>query len=139
MSRVYGRTTDVLTGAKTWWTVTTDQNGFNDSVNVTWLAQVCKLNLGESPFFADWGIPAHESIMTQIFPDLFMIRIQQRFAPYFASLLMTLAPIAQGSADSYAAGQDGAPAPNYNINILTNYGARVGIQTKPDYPQVQPI
>lgn len=139
MSRVYGRTQDVLTGAKTWWTVTTDINGFNDSVNLTWLAQVCKLNLGESPFFADWGIPAHESIITQVFPDLFLTRIQQRFSDYFALCLLSIVPIEQGSPESFAAGQDGAPAPNYNINVLTNYGSRIGVQTRPGYPQEQPI
>jgi hypothetical protein len=44
--RVFGRTQDILTGAKTWWVVTTDVNGFNDSVYLTALAQVIKLNLG---------------------------------------------------------------------------------------------
>lgn len=137
--RTYGRTQDVLTGKKTWWVVTTDMNGFNDSVYITALAQVIKLNLNESPFFADWGIPAHESVITQVYPDLFLVRIQQRFAPYFASVLLSIAPITQGSADSFAAGQDGAPAPNYIIDVLTNYGARVGVQTRPGYPQEQPI
>lgn len=137
--RTYGRTQDVLSGAKTWWIVTTDPNGFNDSVYLTALAQVIKLNLGESPFFADWGIPAHESVITQIYPDLFMARIQQRFAPFFASLILQATPIAQGSAESYAAGLDGAPAPAYQINVLTNYGSRIGISVRPDYPSEQPI
>lgn len=133
--RTYGRTVDVLTGKKTWWVVVTDVNGFNDSVYLTTLAQVCKLNLGESPFFGTYGIPAHPSVVTQIYPDFYMVRIQQQFAPFFASLVMTPTPIAQGAADS----DDGRPVPAYNINVLTNYGSRIGVQTKPGYPQVQPI
>lgn len=137
--RVFGRTRNVLTGKKTWWTVTTDANGFNDSVYLTALAQVVKLNLGESPFFGQYGIPAHESVVTQIFPDFYLAYTQQQYSGFFASLLLTPAPIAQGSADSFAAGQDGAPAPRYNISVLTNYGARIGVTVAPDYPVEQPI
>jgi len=133
--RTYGRTRDVLTGAKKWWLITTDANGFNDSVYLTTLAQVCKLNLGESPFFANYGIPAHPSVVTQVYPDFFMVRTQQQFSSFFASLIMTPAPIAQGSADS----DDGRPVPAYNINVLTNYGSRIGVQTAPGYPTEQPI
>ena len=136
--RTYGRTVDVLTGKKTWWVVTTDSNGFNDSVYITTLAQVCKLNLGESPFFANYGIPAHPSVVMQIYPDFYMIRTQQQFVPYFTSLIMTPAPIRQGSADSYVYG-DGRPIPAYNFQVLTNYGAIVGVSTAPGYPQEQPI
>jgi len=137
--RTYGRTQDVLTGRKKWWVVTTDPGGFNDSVWLTDLAQVCKLNLGESPFFADYGIPAHPSVVTQIYPDFFMARIQQQFASHFASLILTPLPVAQGSAESYAADQGGAPAPRYYINVLTNYGARIGVRVAADYPTEQPI
>jgi len=133
--RTYGRTRDVLTGAKKWWIVTTDANGFNDSVYLTTLAQVCKLNLGESPFFANYGIPAHPSVVLQIYPDFYMVRTQQQFAGYFASLIMTPAPISQGAADS----DDGRPVPAYNISVLTNYGSLIGVTTAPGYPQQQPI
>jgi hypothetical protein len=133
--RTYGRTRDVLTGKKTWWLVTTDSNGFNDGVYLTTLAQVCKLNLGESPFFSNYGIPAHPSVVLQIYPDFFMVRIQQQFTPYFASLILTPAPIAQGAADS----DDGRPVPAYNISILTNYGSMIGVTTAPGYPVQQPI
>jgi hypothetical protein len=133
--RTYGRTRDVLTGAKKWWIVTTDTNGYNDSVYLTTLAQVCKLNLGESPFFANYGIPAHPSVVLQIYPDFYMVRTQQQFAPYFASLILTPVPIAQGAADS----DDGRPVPAYDINVLTNYGSQIGVQTAPDYPLDQPI
>lgn len=137
--RVYGRTQDVRTGEKTWWTVTTDAGGFNDSVYLTALAQVVKLNLGESPFFAQYGIPAHEAVVTQIFPDYYLAFIQQQYAGYFASLLLVSQPVTQGSADSFATGQDGAPAPRYMISVLANNGARIGVTVAPDFPTEQPI
>lgn len=129
--RTYGRTQDVLSGVKTWWTITTDINGFNDSVYLTALAQVCKLNLGESPFFGTWGIPAHQSVVTQLYPNYYMARIQQQFSGYFASLLLTPLPD--------AIDDGGRPAPAYNINVLTNYGSRIGVKTRPGYPIEQPI
>jgi hypothetical protein len=137
--RTYGRTQDVLTGKKKWWVVLTDNNGFNDSVWLTTLAQVCKLNLGESPFFANYGIPAHESVVTQIFPNFFLARTQQQFASHFASCIVTPLPVGQGTADSEATGQEGRPAPRYYINVLTNYGSRIGVRVRPDYPREQPI
>lgn len=129
--RTYGRTVDVLSGKKTWWVVTTDMNGFNDSVYLTALAQVCKLNLGESPFFGTWGIPAHQSVVTQIFPNYYMARIQQQFSGYFASLILTPIPD--------AVDDDGRPSPAYNISVITNYGSRIGVSTRPRYPIEQPI
>jgi hypothetical protein len=129
--RTYGRTRDVLTGKKTWWIVTTDGNGFNDGVWLTTLAQVVKLNLGESPFFANYGIPAHPSVVTQIQPDFFMARTHQQFLPYFASLVLTKQPD--------AVDDDGRPAPSYYISVLTNYGSRIGVRTAPGYPLDQPI
>jgi hypothetical protein len=137
--RTYGRTQDVISGKKKWWVVTTDQGGYNDSVYLTDLAQVLKLNLGESPFFANYGIPAHESIMTQVFPDFYIARTQQQFAGYFASLIVTALPVQQGSADSFATQQEGASAPRYYLNVLTNYGSRIGVHVRPGYPVEQPI
>jgi hypothetical protein len=129
--RTYGRTQDVLSGKKKWWVVTTDIGGFNDSVMLTALAQVIKLNLGESPFFADYGIPAHPSVVMQIFPDFYMARTQQQFSGYFASLILTSQPDAVDN--------DGRPAPSYLINVLTHYGSLIGVFIKPDFPTQQPI
>src|ERR1035438_1409529 len=73
--RTYGRIYDqpptpaYPNGSPRWVVVTTDPNGYNDMVFLTTLAQVFKLNLGESPKFADWGIPARASVMQQIAPD----------------------------------------------------------------------
>jgi hypothetical protein len=86
--RTYGRTYDEE-GNSTWVEVTTDSNGFNDAVYLTAIAQVIKLNLNESPFWANWGIPQIQTIVTQVFPDYYMTQIQQQFAQYFASLTIT--------------------------------------------------
>jgi hypothetical protein len=115
MLRVYGRTRDTLTGAKTWHTVVTDQRGFDDMVFLTNLVQVLKLNLGESPFFADWGIPAHESVVTQIYPDYYVALTQQRFASHFMSLLLEKRPDTRD--------ETGRPSPTYHFEAVTNYGA----------------
>lgn len=129
--RVYGRTQDVLTGDKTWWVVTTDPGGFNDSVYLTALCQVIKLNLGESPFFGNYGIPAHPSVVMQIYPDFYMARTQQQYAQFFASLIISSQPD--------AVDEDNRPAPSYAVNVLTNYGSIIGVRVLPGYPLNQPI
>ncbi|OYV47662.1 MAG: hypothetical protein B7X10_04325, partial [Burkholderiales bacterium 21-58-4] len=67
-----------------WVEITTDANGFNDNVYLTTLAQILKLNLGESPFWANYGIPQYQTIMTQVFPDYYAMQTQTQMAPYFA-------------------------------------------------------
>jgi hypothetical protein len=115
--RTYGRTQDVLTGKKTWVEVTTDANGFDDMVWLTTLAQCCKLNLGESPFWSDWGIPAYASVVTQVHPNFYMTLMQQRFSGHFMNLLM--------QRNDNAPDADGRPSPFYTFYVLTNYGAEL--------------
>lgn len=117
MLRTYGRTRDTLTGEKTWRTVVTDRHGFDDMVWLTTLAQICKLNLGESPFFADWGVPARESVVMQIFPDFYVQLIQQRVAPHFMSLMLEHRPDAMDEL--------GNPTPHYHFEAITNYGSTI--------------
>jgi hypothetical protein len=105
--RTYGRVTDEYDNKK-WVVVTTDANGFNDNVYLTTLIQVLKLNLGESPFFGNYGIPARPSVVQQVFPDYYVQTTQQQFAQYFASLIVA---------------KVSAPTPIYNINVVTHYGA----------------
>lgn len=105
--RTYGRIPDGAGGLK-WVEVTTDPNGYNDMVYLTTLAQVFKLNLGESPFYADWGIPAKASVMQQIAPDYNMVLTQQRFAPQFASLIVI---------------KLSNNPPTYQVNAITKQGA----------------
>ena len=106
--RTYGRIINP-DGSKTWVVVSTDANGYNDSVYLTTLAQVLKLNLGESPFYANFGIPQYQSVMTQVFPDFYVMQTQQQFSPFFASLAINKQP--------------GATSPTYAVNALSHSGA----------------
>lgn len=108
--RTYGRITNP-DGTKTWKIVETDANGFNDAVWLTTLCQVILLNLNESPFFANFGIPAEQSVIQQVQPDFYIARIQQQFSQYFASLIIAKVP--------------GALNPTYRIAVTTNQGSKV--------------
>lgn len=105
--RVYGRTFNE-DGTYVWTVVETAPDGDNSAVYVTALIQCLLLNVNESPFYAMDGIDGQQSVMTQIFPDFYMNRIQQRFAQYFASLVLSKLP---------------SPTPTYNIAAVTNAGA----------------
>lgn len=108
--RVYGRTTDVLTRAKTWRVIETASDGTNDYVYLTALAQVYKLNLNESPFYANMGIPARQAVQQQIAPDYYVYYIQQKYSQYFASLVV------DKTADS---------PPTYRVFVITNFGVTI--------------
>ena len=110
--RTWGRITNP-DGSRTWTEVSTDANGFNDYVYVTTLIQTLLLNLAESPFYADRGIPAQQSVQTQIPPDFYIAYTQQIFAPYFANLVV---------AKIKAVDTDGVPYPAYAVNALTHTG-----------------
>lgn len=90
--------------------VETDSAGFNDAVMLTTLIQCLKLNLGESPFYADYGIPAKQSVVQQLFPDYDVSKTQQQFASQFASLLIS---------------KEENPTPTYRVNITTNLGSQL--------------
>lgn len=103
--RTYGRDQDGK-----WTTVTTDANGFNDSVWLTTLVQNLKLAPQESPFFANNGIPANGSVIQQILPTFYVNRMQQQFSGYFSSLQLTLTEI---------------DPPVYTISAITNSGSKI--------------
>lgn len=107
--RTYGRLPND-DGTKRWVEVQTSVDGFDDYVRLTELCQVCLLNKNESPYYADWGISAKNAVIMQIAPDLDMMLIQQRFAPYFASLTISKLP---------------ATTPTYRINVTTNQGVKL--------------
>ena len=111
--RVWGRQYS-NDGTYVWASYETDANGYNDAVYITALCQVLQLNLGESPFWANYGIPAIDSITTQIFPDLSVYFIQQQYSQYFASLKITKVN---------ATNDKGSPTPVYNVAIVTQQGA----------------
>lgn len=77
---------------------------------VTTLCQVLLLNLGESPFYADYGIPAHPAVIQQVFPDYYVTFTQMKFAQYFASLIVSKVNV---------------PDPTYNINVTTHNGVKL--------------
>lgn len=106
--RTYGRITNT-DGSQTWVIVQTDAEGFNDNVYLTTLCQCLKLNLGESPFFANYGIPAQQSVVTQVFPDFYAAQTQQQFAPQFASLVIQRV--------------QGSNPPVYNVHVTDHSGA----------------
>ena len=107
--RTYGRVTDEW-GNKTWNVVQTDAKGANDYVYITTLAQCLLLFLGESPFWANFGIPSNTSLIQQVWPDYYVALTKQYFAQFFASL--TVVKINNS-------------APTYNINVITNQGVKV--------------
>jgi hypothetical protein len=109
--RIYGRIIDEL-GNKTWVVVTPDANGFKDNIYITNLIQVLKLYLGESPFWANYGIPAQMSVIQQVMPDFYINRTQTQFSQYFASLIVSRI------ADN---------PPTYNINAVSNNGAIINV------------
>ena len=111
--RVWGREYN-QDGTYDWVKITTDANGYNDEVYLTALCQDLKLQPGESPFYANYGIPAQPSVMTQVFPDFYVHQAQQQYSQYFASLKMT---------NINAVDEHGQPVPAYRIDALTNSGA----------------
>lgn len=110
--RTYGRITNP-DGSKTWVVVETDANGNNDAVMLTTLAQNLLGVLGESPFYAQRGIPAQQSVIQQVFPDYYVALTQNYFAPFFASLQVA---------------KVNDPAPVYRINVLTHQGAQIAAE-----------
>jgi hypothetical protein len=117
--RTYGRIVpDILyPNQKKWVEIDTDPNGFNDMVWLTTVIQTIKLNLGESPFYANYGIPAHPSVTSQIAPDFYMSQIQQQYSRFFLSLIISrLAD--QGD-------ERGTASPTYQVSVITTYGARL--------------
>ena len=108
--RTYGRVSNP-DGSKTWVVVQTAPDGSNDYVWLTTLCQVLLLNLGDSPFYANFGIPAKPSVVQQVQPDYYVARTQQQFAKYFASLI-----VAKRAAQAN---------PTYDIAVTTNQGVKM--------------
>lgn len=107
--RTYGRVFN-HDGTWTWVQVNTDAQGFDDYVWIVTLIQTLLLNRGESPFYANSGIPAQQSVVQQVFPDFYITQTQQQFAPHFASLTLAKLP---------------GRTPSYRVNATTQQGVRV--------------
>lgn len=89
------------------WVEITDPN----YVQLATLAQVLRLQQGESPFYANYGIPAKQSVMAQIAPDAAVARTQAQFSPYFANLAVSRVT--------------GTMIPTYNISAIFQNGTVV--------------
>ena len=91
-----------------------------DDIYLTELVHAFKLVLGESPFFADVGIPQQETIISQIHPDFYVDRIRQFFTPFFSHLVVTKLPLDINNPDPALRTQ-----PRYNVNAMTKQGRRI--------------
>lgn len=109
--RTYGRVYNP-DGTYTWTEVDTDANGFDDLPWLTTLIQCLKLNLSESPFYANYGIPAKPAVIQQVFPDFYVARTQQQFSQYFASLIVA---------------KENLPDPTYTVNVTTHQGVKIEV------------
>lgn len=107
--RTYGKIT-AKDGTQKWVEVQTDSAGNFEYGWVTTLIQCLKLSLGESPFYANYGIPAQRAVIQQVFPDFYVLVTQQQFSQYFASLQVT---------------KDQSLTPTYNVNILLTNGTKI--------------
>lgn len=115
--RTWGRVPVSDANPSGWIEVTTDDMGSNDYVWITTLCQCLLLILGEDPFFGNYGIPAQQSVIQQIAPDYDVVKTQQQFAPYFASLIITnITPKQQRGQSTQT------PTPTYLVNVVTNVG-----------------
>lgn len=108
MTRVWGRVAS--NGTRKWQAFETDSNGYDDAPNIIWLQNALLLNLNESPFYADWGIPIQQTLATSVFPDYYTSKTQQRFSAYFPSVVITRVSASDLS---------------YSVNITTKTGYKV--------------
>lgn len=108
--RTYGRNS-----ASIWIEIDTDANGFNDDVYLTTVIQTLKLNPGESPFFANHGIPQQQSVAQQIPPDYYAALVQQQYAQYFLSLVI-------GRSSTYPLA--------YHVSIISHQGAKFTVNVE---------
>lgn len=118
--RTYGRVPiDPLDpdGPKRWVVITTDANGFNDAVYLTALAQTLKLNLAESPFWANFGIPSLAAVNQQIPPDFYVAFTQAYYSQFFASLIITKERVAEPTYRIDVIAQSGSIIPPFRMNM----------------------
>ena len=132
--RVYGRvlvpyppsgvvdSETVVPGTYKWVVVETDANGNNDYVYITALIQCLRLNLGESPFFATFGLPAEVIVLMQLQPDYYVNYIQAYFAQFFASLVISKQPQVVTN-EAFQKGAQAWTTPVYNVSIIRKNGS----------------
>lgn len=95
------------------------RNSTGDWIEITetgavWLAtlvQTLRLGQGESPFYANYGIPAQQSVASQIAPDAAVARTQSQYIGFFASLIVAAVP--------------GAVQPTYTVQAIMKNGQAI--------------
>lgn len=113
--RTYGRLPPDDAGYRRWVEISTqEETGSSDYVWVTTICQCLLLILGESPFYAQHGIPSEQAIIQQVFPDFYVFQTQRQFAAQFSSLIITKIPDTRN--------------PTYRVNIVTNFGTRFEVE-----------
>lgn len=118
--RTYGRVTN-SDGSKKWVQVNTDSNGMDSYVWLTTLCQTLLGVLGESPFYAQYGIPSIQSVLTQVYPNYFVQRTQQQYSQYFASLQIS-------KATNTTPNRDGSVDLIYNVSAILLDGTVINTQ-----------
>lgn len=107
--RTYGRNSQGQ-----WIEVDTLSTGDSSMVWLTTFVQCLKLNLGESPFWGNYGLPSLQSVQSQVAPDVYVAQMQAAFSQYFVSLSVSR--------------QLGSITPIYNITAIMNNGSIVSTQ-----------
>lgn len=102
-----------------WIEVTTDANGYNDEAMLTAFCQVLQLQPGESPFYAQYGVPSIQAVQSQLYPTANVYYMQQIYSPNFIALSVT--PTSQKETN-------GAATPVYNVVAVANSGAILSAQ-----------
>jgi hypothetical protein len=109
--RTYGRVKQP-DGTYKWYEVSTPASGDNSLIWLITFCQVLKLFLNESPFWGNYGLPAKQDVLQQIFPGAYVTQTQRQFAQHFASLIVYQQP---------------DPEPHYVVNITTLSGEKVQV------------
>jgi hypothetical protein len=110
-----------------WIEVATTADGDNDYVYITALIQTLKLNLNESPFYAQFGIPAADCVMQQVQPDYYVSFIQAYYSQFFASLIIAKQPQAPTNSN-FTIGSQPYTTPIYNVSIIRLSGSKFQAQ-----------
>lgn len=101
-------------GTRKWIEVTGNQ------AIIAWLQNVLLLQLGEEPFYADWGIPVTQTLANRYWPDYYLNLIQQRFADQVSFIKIT----------PERSDNDPGTEPLYSISIIFNDGTFWNSQNK---------
>ncbi|UMM63143.1 hypothetical protein [Aristophania vespae] len=70
-------------GTRKWVAVTGNQ------AIIAWLQNNLLLQLGESPFYADKGLPVTQSLISRIWPDYYLNQLQEFFRDYVSTIQIT--------------------------------------------------